>query len=208
MSAPLTRVRHRSYSLADVSAAEPAGPKIGGDAGYLPATDMPRFVREMMEFVDLGEADVAAIRRSAPIVLRDPDGLAAALYEHFLKFPRSAQFFLREDGEVDVPRLERRKHSLVRWLKETAEVATTSEFSQYLLMMGISHSHRDNRPGGSIPAHLMIGTMSLAQTALARAFEGELPPGEAMAASVAWNKLLLVNLSVLLLSYLPPRRLP
>ena len=178
------------------------------DASYLPATDMPRFLREMMEFVDLGEADVAAIRRSAPIVLRDPEALAAALYEHFLKFPRSARFFLREDGQVDAPRIERRKHSLVRWLQETATVATTTEFSQYLLMMGISHSHRDNRPGGSIPVHLMIGTMSLAQTALARAFEAELPREEAIAASIAWNKLLLVNLSVLLLSYLPPRPLP
>jgi hypothetical protein len=51
----------------------------------------------------------------------------------------------------------------------------------------------------------MIGAMSLAQTALAGVFGAELAPDEATAASVAWNKLLLVNLSVLLLSYVPPR---
>lgn len=208
MSAPLTRVRHRSYSLADVSAAEPAGPKIGGDAGYLPATDMPRFVREMMEFVDLGEADVAAIRRSAPIVLRDGERFTAALYDHFLAFPRSARFFLGEDGRVDAARLERRKHSLTRWLREAAEVALTPEFSYYLLAIGLSHSHRAQGPGGVIPPHLMIGAMSLAQTTLARLFDGELERGEATAASIAWNKLLLVNLSVLLLGYLPPRPIP
>jgi hypothetical protein len=49
--------------------------------------------------------------------------------------------------------------------------------------------------------------MSLAQTALARVFEGTLDdPREALAASRAWNKLLLVHLSVLLLGYIPPAR--
>ena len=60
-------------------------------------------------------------------------------------------------------------------------------------------------PGGTIPPHLMIGAMSLAQSALVGVFGAELPPDEATAASVAWNKLLLVHLSVLLLSYFPPR---
>jgi hypothetical protein len=182
-----------------MSAAEP---------GYLPATDMPRFLREMMEFVGLGEADLVAIRRSAPIVLRHAERLTEALYEHFLRFPRSARFFLREDGSMDVERLERRKHSLARWLRETAEAAATHEFSYYLLAVGISHSHRAHGPGGTIPPHLMIGAMSLAQSALAALLEAELDRSEAAAASSAWNKLLLVNLSALLLSYLPPRPLP
>ena len=187
-------------------------------SGYLPATDMPRFIREMMEFVGLGEGDVEAIRRSAPLVLEHADALATALYEHFVKFPRSARFFLGEDGSVDAARIERRKHSLTRWLRETAEVAATSQFSHYLLAIGISHSHRDHGPGGPIPVHLMIGAMSLAQSALAGAFERHVRAGdaveggtapltreEATAASVAWNKLLLVHLSVLLLGYLPPK---
>jgi len=178
------------------------------NAGYLPATDMPRFIREMMEFVQLGEADIAAIRDSAPIVLRHAEALTVALYERFLALPRSARFFLREDGSVDTERLERRKHSLARWLRETAAAAVTSEFSYYLLNVGLAHSHRASGPGGTIPAHLMIGAMSLAQTALAGIFDGELEGSEAAAASEAWNKLLLVHLSVLLLGYLPPRRLP
>ena len=169
---------------------------------------MPRFIREMMEFVGLGEPDVAAIRHSAPVVLRHADELTAALYEHFLAFPRSARFFLRDDGSVDLERIERRKHSLTRWLRETAEVATTQEFSYYLLAVAISHSNRTGRPGGVIPPHLMVGAMSLAESALAGVFSADLPPDEAAAASLAWNKLLMVHLSVLLLGYLPVRRLP
>jgi hypothetical protein len=183
----------------EVKAAEP----------YIPGTDMPRFIKEMMEFVGMGEPDVAAIRRSAPAVLRHADELTAALYEHFLKFSRSAGFFLRDDGSVDTERIERRKHSLTRWLRETAEVATTQEFSYYLLAVAISHSNRaPDRPGGVIPPHLMVGAMSLAQSGLASVFAADLPPDEANAAGLAWNKLLMVHLSVLLLGYLPVRRLP
>jgi protoglobin len=184
------------------------------DASYLPATDMPRFVREMMEFVDLTDADLHAIRRTAPVVLRHGDALTAAVYEHFLAFPRSARFFLRDDGGVDTARLERRKHSLARWLRESAQAALGHEFSYYLLSVGIAHSHRAQGPGGPVPPHLMIGTMSVVQTALARIFADEcgageaMAAGDAMAATVAWNKLLLVHLSVMLLSYVPPRLLP
>ena len=191
----------------DAGARSAMGSGAGGP-GYLPATDMPRFMGEMLEFVGLGEMDVAAIRRSAPVVLRHADRLTAALYEHFLAFPRSARFFLRADGSVDAERIERRRHSLARWLRETAEVATTPEFSYYLLAVGLSHSHRAHGPGGTIPPHLMIGAMSLAQSALAGVFDGELAPQEATAAGVAWNKLLLVHLSVRLLGYVPVRRLP
>jgi len=51
----------------------------------------------------------------------------------------------------------------------------------------------------------MIGAMSLTQTALASVFAGELGAADAAAASTAWNKLLLVQLSVFMLAYLPPR---
>lgn len=168
----------------------------------LPATDMERFLRDLAAFVGLGEADVAAIRASAPIVLRREPELTAALYEHFLRFPETARFFLGEDGAPDRARLERRKHSLGRWLRATAEVALTHEFSYYLLAVGLSHSHRAQGPGGRIPPHFVIGAMSLAQSALARAFAEELPPAAALEASQAWNKLLLVHLSALLLGYL------
>src|SRR5436189_1013091 len=127
---------------------------------------MPRFIRDMMEFGELTGRDVVAIRSSAPVVLRHAEALTAALYEKFLALPRSARFFLRPDGQVDTERLERRKHSLARWLGEVAGVAASSEFSYYLLAVGLSHSHRAHGPGGTVPPHLMVGAMSLTQSAL------------------------------------------
>jgi hypothetical protein len=177
---------------------------MSGATSYLPATDMERFVRELMAFVDLGETDVARIRATAPLVRAHEPALTAALYEHLLGFPEAARYFADEAGRPDPARIERRKHSLGRWLRETAEVATTAEFGAYLLGVGLSHSHRAGS-GGPIPARLMVGAMSVCQTSLARVLRAGLGDGrEALDAAVAWNKLLLVHLNVLLLGYFPP----
>ena len=170
-----------------------------------PGADMERFVREQMAFVGLSGADVALIRRTATLVLAHEEALTAALYEHFLVFPSTAQFFLGEDGAPDRERIERRKHSLGRWLRETAEVVIEKGFVYYLLGVALSHSHREYGPGGKIPPHFMVGAISLTQTALATLFEAELTDSrEALHAATAWNKLLLVHLNVLLLGYLLP----
>jgi hypothetical protein len=172
-----------------------------------PAADLPRFIRDLAAFVTLDEADVAAIRRTAPLVLAHEAELTAAVYDHFLAFPEAARFFLDEHGAPDQDKLARRRHSLARWLRETAQVASGTEFSYYLLAVGLSHSHRQAARGGRVPPHLMIGTMSLVQSALARLLAAELGDAPAaLAASTAWNKLLLVQLAVLLMGYHPPAR--
>jgi hemoglobin-like flavoprotein len=71
---------------------------MSSESRYRPGADMQGFVRELMEFVELSDADVAIIRRTAPVILRHEQALTAALYEHFLKFPATARFFLKEDG--------------------------------------------------------------------------------------------------------------
>jgi protoglobin len=175
------------------------------DEREFPGTDMEGFVREAMAFAGLGEADLERVRRTAPLVLRHESELTSALYEHFLRFPPSARFFLNPDGTPDAARIERRKHSLGRWLRETAQAAVSHEFSYYLLAVALSHSHRAHGPGGKIPARFMVGAMSLTQTALARVLEAELgDPREVFEASLSWNKLLLVHLNVLLIGYLLP----
>ncbi len=171
-----------------------------------PGADMDGFVREQMAFVGLGDEDVALIRKTAPVVLARGPELTTALYDHFLTFPESARFFLREDGSPDRDRIERRKHSLARWLTETAQVVLGEGVAYYLLGVALSHSHREHGPGGKIPPHLMVGAMSFTQSLLADILEAEVgDPREAFHAATAWNKLLLVHLNVLLLGYfLPP----
>lgn len=171
-----------------------------------PGPELPRIVGDMMAFVGLGAAELDAVRQSAPVVLRHEAALTAAVYEHLLSFPESARFFVHEDGAPDTPRIERRKESLGRWLRDTATAVMDAERAYSLLAMGISHSHRTWGRGGQVPAELMVGSMSLVQAALTRILHAELPtPAEALEASIAWNKLLLVHLNVILMGYfLPP----
>ncbi len=177
----------------------------GDDERVPPGADLERYLRELAEFVGLDETDAAVIRASAPAVLKHEAALTSALYEHFLRFPATARFFLGEDGAPDRTRIERRKHSLARWLRETAQAALTHDFAYYLLSVGLAHSHRDYGPGGKIPPQFMVAAMSLTQTALAGIFREELADAErALTASAAWNKLLLLHLNVLLLGYLLP----
>jgi Protoglobin len=174
-----------------------------------PGADMPGFVQEVTDFVGFTAADIDVIRRSAPSLLKHERAITDALYEHFLRFPAAARFFLLPDGTPDQPRLERRKHSLGRWLRDTAEAAMTHDFLYSLLAIGLSHSHRSVGPGGKIPPHLVVGAISLAQSTFARIFWeelGDLP--EAFEASLAWNKLLLIHLNVLLIGYFLPQRPP
>lgn len=173
-----------------------------------PGADMEGFISEIMAFTGLDDADIALIRHTAPAVLKHERALTDALYDHLLKFPATARFFLKADGTPDNQRLERRKHTLGRWLRETAEVAITHEFAYYLLSVSLAHSHRQFGPGGKVPPQFMVGAISLAQTALARIFEQELEDiQQAFEAALAWNKLMLVHLNVLLLGYfLPPRQ--
>ena len=172
---------------------------------HYPGANMSGYVQELMAFVDFNETEIAVIRRTAAVVLKHERVLTSALYEHFLKFPATARFFLRDDGSPDTERLERRKHSLGRWLRATAEAAMTHDFAYYLLSVGLAHSHRAHGPGGKIPPQFMVAAMSLTQTAMGRLFQQELTDlTEAFEAALAWNKLLLVHLNVLLLGYLLP----
>jgi len=172
-----------------------------------PAVDLGGFVRDLARFVQLDERDAEAVRRTAPLVLKHEESLTAAVYEHFLSWPPSARFFLRSDGSPDADRLARRKHSLGRWLRETAEASLEPNRLYGILTVGLAHSDRAHGPGGAVPPELVVGAMSLTQSALARVFADEMHDSrEALEATVAWNKLLLIHLNVLLLGYFTPWR--
>lgn len=172
---------------------------------YMPGiVDWPARMREMVEFVGLTPDELELVQSTGPILLAHADELTSAIYDHFLKFPESRQFFLTEDGAVDPERIDRRKHSLARWLQASIDFRIDEEFPVFLLAIGLSHGHPPTHRAhlGSVPARFMIGTISFAQTALAQLLNQDMDdPAAAMRASVAWNKLLMVQLDVLLAGY-------
>ena len=167
--------------------------------------DWPGRLKEMADFVGLGEEELSLIRETSSVVLEHADSLTASVYDNFLKYPESRKFFLNADGEVDDVRLDRRKHSLARWLRGSIDFKIDEDYPIRVLATGIVHSlppvHRAHM--GSIPSRFMIGTISFTQTALAELLHREMEDtGLAARASAAWNKLMMLQLDILLAGYL------
>ena len=166
--------------------------------------DWPARMREVAGFVGLGQDELEIIQSTRDLVLARGEELTAAVYDHFLKFPESRRFFVNEEGEVNEERLERRKHSLMRWLRGSIDFKIDEDYPIRLLATGIVHSHPPSHRAhmGSIPSRFMVGTISFVQTALAQILQEEMDdPQEAQRASVAWNKMLMVQLDILLAGY-------
>ena len=89
--------------------------------------DWPARMREVADFVGLDEAELEIVQATGPLVLAHGEQLTTDIYDHFLKFPETRMFFLAEDGLVDEVRLDRRKHSLLRWLRGTLEFKIDEE---------------------------------------------------------------------------------
>ena len=167
--------------------------------------DWPGRLKEMADFVGLGEEELSIIRETSSVVLEHADSLTASVYDNFLKYPESRKFFLNADGEVDDVRLDRRKHSLARWLRGSIDFKIDEDYPIRVLATGIVHSHPPVHRAhmGSIPSRFMIGTISFTQSALAELLHREMEDaGLAARASAAWNKLMMLQLDILLAGYL------
>ena len=165
----------------------------------------PARLEEMANFVALTEEEQQLIRASSPTIMEHAEALTDAVYDHFLKFPQARKFFVTETDEVDEERLARHKHTLIRWLRDTASCQLDESFAVYLLAIGISHSYPPTHRGhlGVIPSCYMIGTISFAQTAIADLLRHQMEDTDlALRASIAWNKLIIVELDVLLAGYI------
>ena len=161
-------------------------------------------MKQMAEFTGLSQTDVELIQSTASVLVPHAEALTAAIYDHFLLFPETRKFFIREDGEVDQDRITRRQHSLKRWLENAIQNQVDGDLPVFLLAAGLVHSHPPSNRAhlGSVPSRFMIGTISFVQTAIAQLLFQELDdPQKAMLASLAWNKLLMVHLDVLLAGY-------
>ncbi len=166
--------------------------------------DWPGRMKQLAAFVGLDQSELDLIKLTSDAVLKNADDLTAAVYDNFLKFPETRRFFLEADGEIDEVRLTRRKHSLSRWLRGSIDFKIDDDYPIRVLATGIVHSHPPSHRAhlGSIPSRFMVASMSFIQTALADVLRDELEDQDlAMRASIAWNKMLMLQLDILLAGY-------
>lgn len=162
-------------------------------------------MKEVADFVGLGQPELNLIQSTRDLVLEHGERLTAAVYDHFLSFPETRRFFADEDGHVNEERLTRRKQSLFRWLRGSIDFKIDQDYPIRLLATGIVHSHPPSHRAhlGSTPGRYMIGTISYIQTTVNELLHRNIPdPQDAALVSTAWNKMLMVQLDILLAGYM------
>ena len=165
----------------------------------------PARLKELADFVGLTQDDLDLIKATSGPILEHADELTGSVYDNFLRFPETRRFFLESDGEVDDDRLTRRKHSLARWLRGSIDFKIDEDYPIRVLATGIVHSHPPSHRAhlGSVPSRYMVASMSFIQTAVAIILEQGLDdPALALRASAAWNKMLMLQLDILLAGYM------
>ena len=162
-------------------------------------------MKEVADFVGLGQPELDLIQSTRDLVLEHGEELTAAVYDHFLEFPETRRFFADENGQVNEERLTRRKQSLFRWRRGSSDFKSDQDYPSRLLATGIVHSHPPSHRShlGSTPGRYMIGTISFIQTAVNELLHRKITDSqEAARASAAWNKMLMVQLDILLAGYM------
>jgi len=165
----------------------------------------PERYKLLLDFVGVSEHDLSLIRATGPIVVKYAVQLTNEVYDLIFNFPSAKQFFVKEDGSPDHKRIKDNKDTMIQWLYYLSKAPTNDAFARYLAAISAMHysvpSHRPGLP--SVPSQYVIGSISFYQTRLAEIFQKELTNEvEAYKVSVAWNKLLIVSLDLLLGAYL------
>jgi hypothetical protein len=159
----------------------------------------------MIDLVGLSEEDRELIRASGAIIIANARYLNDFVYDQLLRHPQARKFFVTENDEPDEKRIEANKQTMISWLRATITAPSNEGFIRYLV--GISQMHRNipiHRPGLSpVAPRYIIGTISFYQTAVADLLHQHLSDTAlALRTSIAWNKWFMVQLELLLASYL------
>ena len=169
------------------------------------APNWPARFEEMVDFVELSDEDRQLIKASAPIIIKHARSLTDAVYDHFMRYPHTRQFFVTAQDEPDEKRLEANKQTQISWLRASAAAPLNEGFVRYLVAISQMHVnipiHRP--PLGPVAPRYIIGTISYYQTAIADLLHQQMPDTAlASRTSRAWNKWLMVGLELLLAHYL------
>ena len=158
----------------------------------------------MSEFVGLSDEDMQLVKGSGPLVQTKLQSFVDHIYDHFLEYPEARKFFVLDDGSPDRKRIDDNKLTMIRWMMNNCLAHINDGFSRYIAAIGTMHHsvsvHRPPLP--PVPYKYLIGVVSMYQTKLAALFDAEMDDEDLAArTSLAWNKLLMVELDLILAAY-------
>jgi hypothetical protein len=164
-------------------------------------------LRFLEEFVGFTDDDWAAIRLSTEVLVPRLPALLDAFYERLMSFDDTRRLFADAAGRVDPLYLAVRKQHLVGWVRATVSAGpdTRREFASYLNVIGRRHTREAGDPGRVVPPRYLVALVSVFQTTLSTAFFEALPddPARALRYSLAWGKMLIIQLEMFLKNVAP-----
>ena len=163
-------------------------------------------LRFLEQFVGFGEDDWAAVKESAGVLAPRLEAIVDALYDHLLGFDDTRRIFA-SSGSVDPDYLAARKRHLIGWVCMTAAAGpdTRRDFANYLNVVGRRHTGIAGEPSRVVPPRYLIALTSFVQSTLTAAFFELLPdePQRALRYSIAWNKMVVMQLEMFLKNVAP-----
>ena len=167
--------------------------------------DWPARFAEMVDFVGFSEEDRQLIKASAPLIMAQSRKLSDEVYDRLLQYPQARKFFVTDSDEPDPKRIEANKQTMLSWLRATAAAPLNDGFVRYLAAISVMHMNTPlHRPGlSSVPPRYIIGIISYYQTAIADLLQQHMSDTAlVLRTSKAWNKWLMLQIELLLASYL------
>jgi hypothetical protein len=163
-------------------------------------------LRFLEDFVGFTNDDWAALRASTEVLVPRLPALVDAVYEHLQSFDDTRRLFAL-GPDVDQLYLAVRKQSFVSWVRATVAAGpeTRREFANYLNVIGRRHTGLAGDPYRVVPPRYMVALISFLQTVFATTIHGALPdePEHALRLSLAWNKMLMIQLEMFLKNVAP-----
>ena len=161
----------------------------------------------LTEFVGFTDDDWQAIRDSAAVLGPVLPGFLDALYEHLLSYDDTRKAFVQAGGDVDADYMAMRKEHLTQWvLRMVAGMDSGPQaLASYLINIGKKHTTTDGDPGRAVAPRYMVALTGFIQSGMTSALFQLLPgePDKALRMSLAWNKLLVIQLELFLSTLAP-----
>lgn len=161
--------------------------------------DLAYRMRHLKEFMGITEEDEATVRATLRKLTKHAEAVVDSVYEHLFRWSSTAKFFVDEDGMIEDAFLRKRKDTLTEWLVMVGEARAGGDFASYMVNVGFKHTEAAGDIRRAVPRHYMIALMSVVQTTVAGLLAQELDdPEEVQSATVAWNKILMLSLELML----------
>ena len=151
----------------------------------------------MRELIGYGDDDAETVRRTLQLLDGHTEEIVERAYGRLLKHPETMAYFSGADGVIDARELSRRKASLRSWISMVLTGEADDTVASFLSEAGRAHTRRGGETSVQVRGRYLLVMTGIIFEEVATTLASE-PGHESTPALIAWNKVLMLHLDVLL----------